>query len=202
MKGIPYLVAAALCLLLTAEGAAAAQRKSLQVEIEVAYVQFPLAAIAPLSARGTVTLEALRELRKRGKGVLLCAPCVRGPSGQNASVRSSRLYEEPIADGDAAPAKRYRSDVALNETPTVGPDGVTIDVVVQPELSIREIPNENADATAPEREVFKYSTATTLKAQDGVPMLLGGGVKSPDGTGLVYVIVTARLVHADGSAAR
>lgn len=58
-----------------------------QVEVEVQFVEFRIADIEPISARGFMDMDALLALRRKGKGQLLSAPKLVTLSGTEASVK-------------------------------------------------------------------------------------------------------------------
>ena len=161
-----------------------------------------------------------------GKGRLDGISEITTRSGVNAQTKSVReiIYPTEIAEA-AAPAATNKASAAtttlvpasfetrevgviLNVTPTVGADGRTIDLTLVPELCLEPewkpydavvvSPTKGVVAGKFEQPFFHSRNVTTsVVVTDGEPLVIGG-MESPTGEDINVLIVTARIVDAQG----
>ncbi|MBN1671475.1 MAG: hypothetical protein JXR37_10605 [Kiritimatiellae bacterium] len=200
-----------------------------QVEIELQFVEFQLADLEPVTREGAIDMPVILALRQKGKGRLLAAPKVVTCSGQNATVKGVKEYIYPteyevswpkgtnvVAASSPAvvPAalETREGGAVLNVTPTLAPDRELIDLILQPEFVWPPVwkdygwtstdPAGNKKEFRAEQPFFhSCNLCTHIVVHSGAPVLVGGGLPGPDGTTMVYALVTARIVDARGELA-
>jgi hypothetical protein len=193
-----------------------------QVEVELQYVAFELAAIDPISAGGIRTA-GLLELRAQGKGRLIACPKVVTQSGVQATVKGVTAFVLPpelagaraAATNSASPAAPVESGavavqdvgVTLTVLPessagggpiylTMSPEIVEDPTVRQREVSRKDAPAGPATVAAP--DFHKYVVNSSVAVGCGSTVLVGGGLPSRDRKDVVFCFVTARLIGING----
>lgn len=195
------------------------------VEIDCSLVALPqkdLDAAARKSGRAAATAEDVRALWRGGAGRLVSTSKVLTRSGVEAQVKGveeitypqeyARLaVTDPIPTVQAAPPGALETreiGTILNVTPTVGPDGRTIDLSTVPELA--ELAGWDdvgiGGTTADGKKVGSHmrqprfhsrNLSTSVVLWDGGTVVLGG-FRSEDGKETIYAFISARLVNPAG----
>lgn len=200
-----------------------------QVRISAAFVAFPRGDVESAMRKAGSPIVASREILaawRDGKGRLDGISEITTRSGVNAQTKSVRevIYPTEIAEASAVsttnrtpsgsatlvPASFETREVGviLNVTPTVGPDGRTIDLTLVPELCLEpEWKTYDAVVVSPAKGVaagkfeqpFFHSrnVTTSVVVTDGEPLVIGG-MESPTGEDINVLIVTARIIDAHG----
>lgn len=197
-----------------------------QVDVEAHFVRFDLTSL-PRTAKGRADVSAVTSLWTNGCGTLLAAPRVMTRcGGPEASVRGVTEVIYPTSFGtnavshtNALPASGapvVPQDFATREIgplftvqPEVSPDGSMISLMLTP--SFVEPPSwrdYGYDLPAGSRQVAHVpmeqpffhciGVNTQVTVTNGQTVLIGGGVPTADGKGLVYCFVTTTLVGDDG----
>jgi hypothetical protein len=196
-----------------------------QVEIDCSFVAFPIRDLdtaARKSGRAAATAEDVRALWRGGAGRLVSTSKVLTRSGVNAQVKGvaeityPQEYErlavtDPIPTLQAAPPGALETreiGTIFNVTPTVGPDGRTIDLSMVPELA--ELAGWDdvgvGGTTADGKKVGSHmrqprfhsrNLTTSVVLWDGGTVVLGG-FPGADGKETIYAFVSARLVNPAG----
>lgn len=195
------------------------------VELDAAFIAFDLAdieAAARKNVSATPTREQVAELWKAGKGRLLGSQKFVTRSGVNANSAGAneQIYASEFVDSagtNGAPTRPTLSPASfetrevgmiVNVTPTISPDGRSMDLVISPEfsegeawddvattLSRGENDEENLIVRVPRFHTAKLTTTLTL--DDGTTMIQGG-MSSRDGQSLIYFFLTPRIIGTDG----
>lgn len=119
---------------------------------------------------------------------------------------------QPVTDrGAPVPGNFETREVGAIFTvlPEVSPEGQTISLTIVPELveepTWRQYSAKYEDSSGAIRLVTQeqpffhsYSATTTLSLKNGATILAGGGMPSRNGSQMVYIFVTARLVDVEG----
>lgn len=200
------------------------------IELDASFITFDLQDIEDearknLSAAPTTT--QIAELWKSGKGHLLGTHKLITRSGVNAQSQGVDEYIYPTAFVPAVPTNASAAQtpganvlptpdafetreigMVFNITPTVQPDGKTLDLVLAPELtdgeawdditttlSRGENDEENLIVRQPRFHTAKLTT--TIAVEDGATVIMGG-MASRDGSGLIYLFLTTRIIGPDG----
>jgi hypothetical protein len=195
------------------------------VEIDCSFVAFPIRDLdtaARKAGRAAATAEDVRALWRGGAGRLVSTSKVLTRSGVNAQVKGvaeityPQEYErlavtDPIPTLQAAPPGALETreiGTIFNVTPTVGPDGRTIDLSMVPELA--ELAGWDdvgvGGTTADGKKVGSHmrqprfhsrNLTTSVVLWDGGTVVLGG-FPGADGKETIYAFVSARLVNPAG----
>jgi hypothetical protein len=198
--------------------------RPMQVQIDAVFVDFPRSDIERLCRAGNNPLprsEDLLQLWKDGHGTLLHAIKLMTRSGINSQIQA---VSELISFTEFTPAATNAADAAtsplpvpggfetreagaiFNATPTVAPDGQTIDVVLAPELTTKpewqslSITGTDAQGRAIQLSaplpVFHVRNITTcIVVHDGKTAVLGG-MENPAGDGFTYLFLTVTLLDS------
>lgn len=195
-----------------------------QIEIDVAIVAFPTGDIEMLArkqARPNATSRQVVDLWAAGKGRLLGAQKVITRSGVNAQVQGLDEFMYPTEFTNAVLSSQASSNVAgqlcgpilpgnfetrevgsiLNVTPTMGPDGYHIDVVMAPESSALVAPSNVVATTVnaiPEPPRFRTFRMTSTAVLESGATIAVAGTPSRTGDELVYLLIRADLLDAAG----
>lgn len=200
----------------------------LQVAADFSFVAFErtdVEKVARQNASAAPSSEALIALWKAGKGRLVATQTIVTRSGVNAQLQAVEeiIYPTEFAGGATGNTntpvqlttpvlipgvfETREVGVVVNFTPTIGPDGRTMDLVIAPEISELAETNrftatfgpENAQQlTSAEQPVFRTAKITTsVVMRDGATLVLGDiaphGLKER-----YYLFLTARIVDATG----
>lgn len=198
-----------------------------QVQIDATFVNFSRGQIEKLARSSDSAAPAtadLLKLWKSGKGVLLHTLKLTTRSGVNAEAKSVSevIYPtdfqmpSPSNSPDAATSPLPIPDMfdtrevgaILQATPTVGPDGRTIDIVMVPEITAppewRTVTITGTDAggrklllEVPQPVFHTRNIMTSIVLQDGETAVLGG-MNSPKGEAVTYLFITATLIDSKG----
>jgi len=176
-----------------------------------------------------VSREDLIRLREQGKARVLCAGQVLTSSGSEATVKSVRevIYPtefivEPVVFStnpleigscvcEPGTFETRETGTILTVLPEVAESG-TLSLTFAPEWVDHHVVWKDYGSTyvdnagrrrhVPMKQPFfhRQSIATVLNTFFGRSICFGGGTPTRDGSELVYMFVSADLVHADGSA--
>ena len=198
--------------------------RPMQVEFDAVFVDFPRSDIEKLCRAGDQPLpraEDLLRLWKDGQGTLLHAIKLVTRSGVNAQIQavSEHIYPTEFnppatnaAEAAASPLpvpgafETREAGAIFNATPTVGPDGKTIDVVLAPELATKpewqSLPVTGTDAqgnaiqlSIPLPVFHSRNITTCIVVQDGKTAVVGG-MENPAGDGFTYLFLTTTLIDS------
>ena len=200
-----------------------------QVEIDVTYVAFDLKLIeevARKSDRAAPTGEEIKALWREGKGKIAGTSKVVTRSGVNAQSKGCDEVIYPtefeattssngVADAlNAVPGSFETREVGFihNVTPTVGPDGYTIDLTFVPELCELldwddvGIGKTQADGKTTEIHLrqprfHSRNLTTSIVLWDG-ETVVAGAMPNSGGTEMTYAFISARLLNPDGAPSR
>jgi len=198
----------------------------MQVRIDALLVDFPIEEIERIMRSNVQPLPRSEDILQRwreGGGTLLHAINLVTRPGVNAQVMSVRElkyaagygHHSPSADADDSVTARSPVSAAfetreygaiLNVTPTVGPDGRTIDLAFVMELSTdfgwapAPVPGRRSDGkqTMLSQPVFHSRNITASLVVDSQSTHVIGGMTTPNGDGITYIILTATLVDSLG----
>jgi len=196
-----------------------------QVEIDVTFVAFDLALIeetARKSDRAAPTGEEIKALWREGKGKIAGTSKIVTRSGVNAQSKGvdeviyATEYEATtrsngVADAlNAVPAGFETREIGFihNVTPTVGPDGHTIDLTLVPELcEMLDWDNAGIGLTGADgKETQSHmrvprfhsrNLTTSIVLWDG-ETVVAGTMPNSGGTELTYAFISARLLDPAG----
>jgi len=188
---------------------------AVQVAIDFAFVSFERSELDRLGRQrpsSVPSTEDVRRLQAEGKGTVESATTVVTRSGQNATVKGVKeiIYGTTILqpeEGQSASAQPLFDEfetrevgAIINVTPTLGCDGETIDLVLQPELT--DAP-EWKDPHHREELLrlpwfFSRNVQTSVVVRKNKTLVMGG-MPTKDGKRATYVFVTARLLDWDGN---
>jgi type II secretory pathway component HofQ len=101
-----------------------------QIEIEVDFVVFPLAAVEPLVQKGAVTVDSLRDLWRSGTGILLASPVIVTQSGSEATVKGVKEYIYPTEYTVTAPSST--NDPGTNHVGAIHVQEGELSAIVEP----------------------------------------------------------------------
>lgn len=202
-----------------------------QVEIDVSFVSFELKlieALARKSDRAAPTGEEIKALWREGKGKIAGTSKTVTRSGINAQVKGVEevIYPtefEGTADKktpdefqglDVVPTSFETREVGViqNVTPTVGPDGYTIDLTFVPELCEQlgwddvGISKTQADGKTTaihlrQPRFHSRNLTTSIVLWDG-ETIVAGAMPNRDGAEVTYVFISARLLDPTGAKIR
>jgi len=193
----------------------------LQVEIDVAFVEFDLKLIEELarkSARAAPTGEEIKALWREGGGRIIGTSKIVTRSGVNAQTKGGDevIYRTgfkgivntnesavTMSAGQAGFETR-ETGVICNVTPTVGPDGYTVDLTMAPELcEFLDWDDAGIGITGPEGKTTKTNVrvprfhsrqlTTSIVLWDGETVVVGAMLNS-DGAKVTYAFATIRLL--------
>ncbi len=197
-----------------------------QVEIDVSFVAFDLKLVeevARKAGRTTVSGEEIKALWREGKGRLIGTSKAVTRCGINAASKgvdeviypteytSARGTNGAAGVSDPIPGTFLTRELGIivNSTPTVGPDGHTIDVTFVPEFcELLFHDNIGVEKTQPDGKktsiqfrqprFHSRNLTTSLVMLDG-ETLVAGAMPNSGVTEITYVLVTARLLDPSGS---
>lgn len=200
------------------------------IELDASFIAFDhpdIEAQARKNLSAAPTMAQIAELWKAGKGRLLGTSKIITRSGVNAQSQGvdEQIYPKDFVAGtltngpDAknADAKVPPTPTAFetrevgmifNITPTVQPDGKTVELVLAPEISdgdawddltstLSRGDNKEENLTVRQPRVHSAKLTTTIAVKDGATFIQGG-MASRDGQSLVYLFLTARIIGPDG----
>lgn len=198
-----------------------------QIEIDASFVAFPLKDIetaARKQARAAPTTQQVMELWMAGKGRLVGTQKVVTRSGVNAqmqgvdeviyptefeSTQPQYTTKEPPALSPVVPGsfETREAGMIFNVTPTVGPDGRTIDLVMAPELcelaewdkvtsavTTKEGASDSLTLLQPRFHTVRTTTTVVLNTGETV---VTGGTGNRKGDEYIYLFVTPTILTAD-----
>ncbi len=198
-----------------------------QVQFDALFVDFPHGEIEALSRTNASPLPRsadILRLWQEGKGTLLHALKLITRSGVNAQIQSTpeHIYATdflpPSASNTAGQAasllpipanfETRETGAIFNATPTVGPDGRTIDVVLAPELAAgpdwqflavtgTDAQGHELRLAVPQPLFHSRNFTTCLVTTDGETQVLGG-MANPAGDGITYLLLTVTLIDPQG----
>lgn len=217
------LAAAAMCA--SAAPAAAWEGIPNQVDIDVSFVAFDLKTIdevARKSDRAAPSGEEIKALWRAGKGRLAGTSKILTRSGVNAQSKGvgEVIYPTeylPAAGtntgaqaGDPVPGgfETRETGIILNATPTVGPDGATIDLTLVPELcellwqDTVGVGRTQADGKTTtlhlqQPRFHSRNLTTSVVLWDGETVVIGA-MPNHEGTEITYAFVSVRLLDPAG----
>lgn len=221
MKSSAILFAAALCASVTL----ADEPSPSQVEIDVSFVAFENQVIeetARTSDRAAPSCEEIKALWRGGKGRLLATGKNVTRSGVNAQIKGvreiiypteftpspgSNTVANPVGLAPASFATR-EAGLIVNVTPTVGPDGRTIDLTLVPELCEEgewddvgvgrtDAGGKSTDVHLRQPRFHSRNVTTSVVLHDG-QTIITGGLPNMDGTESTYLFISARMLDASG----
>ncbi len=197
-----------------------------QVEIDVTFVAFDLKLIeetARKSDRAAPTGEEIKTLWREGKGKIAGTSKVLTRSGVNAQSKGvdeviyptefqATTSSNGVADAlNAVPASFETREMGFihNVTPTVGPDGYTIDLTFVPELCELldwddvgvGLTGADGKETQSHMRVPRFHSrnlTTSIVLWDG-ETVVAGAMPNSGGTEMTYAFISARLLNPDGS---
>ncbi|MBU4459715.1 MAG: type II and III secretion system protein [Verrucomicrobia bacterium] len=192
-----------------------------QVDIDVSFVAFDLKSIeevARTSASAAVSGEKIKSLWREGKGRLVGTSKILTRSGVNAQSKGvdEILYPTEFASPqgtngitlarDPLPGSFETREIGLiaNATPTIGPDGYTIDLTFVPELcelhgqddvGFETTQQDGKKTSIQFHQPRFHSRSLTLSVVlwDG-ETLVAGAMPNSGVTEITYVFVTVRLL--------
>lgn len=195
------------------------------IELDASFIAFDLPDIETAARKNlsaAPTTPQIAELWKSGKGHLLGTHKVTTRSGVNAQSQGvdEQIYASefdanvqtnaPEKKTPPAPRSFETREVGMifNITPTVGPDGHTMDLVLAPEFSDGDVwdaitttvssgKNNEENLTVRQPRFHSSRITTTIAIDDGATFIQGG-MTSRDGQSLVYLFLTARIIGTDG----
>ncbi len=198
-----------------------------QVQFDALFVDFPRGDIEQLARANASPLpqsEDILRLWQEGKGTLLHALKLITRSGVNAQVQAvqEHIYATeflpPSASNTADQASSHlpipaafetrETGAIFNVTPTVGPDGRTIDVVLAPELATgpdwqflavtgTDAKGNELRLSVPQPLFHSRNFTTSIVTTDGATQVLGG-MANPAGDGITYLLLTVTLIDPQG----
>lgn len=201
------------------------------VQIDAVAVDLPVEVVEALvrqSAEARPAPEDILRLWREGQGRLLDSVKAVARSGVNVQVQSvwEHIYpteyegqdpsvtNEPVEVGAALPTpgafETREAGAILNVTPTVGPDGRSIDITMVMELCSEPewgditvagvtARGESVRLTVPQPKFHSRNLTTSVVVDDGSTHVLGG-MRNPQGDAITYVFLTATLVDSKGQA--
>jgi len=196
-----------------------------QVEIDVAFVSFELKLVeevARKSGRAAVSGEKIKSLWQEGKGRLVGTSKIVTRSGVNGQSKGvdeviypTEFTSAPGTNGaagasDPVPGAFETRELGIiaNATPTVGPDGYTVDVTFVPEfcelLFHDDVGFEKAQPDGKKTAIrlhqprFHSRNLTTSVVMWDGETLVAGAMPNSGVTEITYVFVTARLIDPSG----
>jgi hypothetical protein len=196
------------------------------VELDASFVAFDLPdieAAARKNLSAAPTKSQIAELWKSGKGRLLGTQKLITCSGVNAQSQGvdEQIYPTEFVDGSdtntaatrtpptPASLETRETGMIVNVTPSVQPNGRTIDLVLAPELSEGDAwddltttlyrgENDEENLTVRQPRFHTAKITTTIVVDDGATSIQGG-MASRDGQSLIYLFITARLIDTKGN---
>jgi len=205
-----------------------------QVTIEARYLQMsretaedlfkPEDDLAKVSVVHAEVLKRIRELVRRKEITVIAQPKVTTVSGNTAQVKSVEEFRYPTEFTPVTTASTNSSTQAttgtailvpggfetrelgtlLNVTPTLGPDGQTINLTLVPEISAKGEPANRIETTTPDGKVAveqprfrSRQVTTTVQMLSGTTMLLGVAdpIEGEDRDQIVLILLTATVVY-------
>lgn len=221
-----------LLVVLSTSGCLAPGKKVTLVEVEVQFIKFAASDIADLSKTGIIEAAALRSLHREGKGILVCAPKVVTPVGQQATFKEvvEIIYPTEFClnvitnlpgQHDTPPpgvVEPYGFDtrevgVILQVEPKLTSEPKTFELILAPQLVTEETwKTYTAEYAAPDGKTntaelptpffLSRSLCTTMRVREGESTICGGGMMSRDGKTVTYEFVTARFLSDQKEPAR
>jgi Flp pilus assembly secretin CpaC len=200
-----------------------------QVEIDVSFVAFELKAVEEIARKSgstAVSGEAIKALWREGKGRLVGTSKVLTRSGVNTQSKGvdEVIYPTEFMDHletngvatapDPVPGgfETREIGIILNATPTVGPDGYTIDLVFVPEFCEllfhddvgfeKTLPDGKKTSLQLHQPRFHSRNLTTSVVMWDGETLVAGAVPNSGVTEITYVFVTARVLDLTGRPVR
>jgi type II secretory pathway component GspD/PulD (secretin) len=196
-----------------------------QVEIDVTFVAFDLKLIEEIarkSDRAAPTGEEIKALWREGKGRIAGTSKVVTRSGVNAQTKGVDEVIYPtefqgttgsngVADAlNAVPASFETREIGFihNVTPTVGPDGYTIDLTLVPELcelldwddvgvGFTGADGKEVQAHMRQPRFHSRNLTTSIVLWDG-ETVVAGSMPNSGGTEMTYAFISARLLDPSG----
>jgi type II secretory pathway component GspD/PulD (secretin) len=196
-----------------------------QVEIDVTFVAFDLKLIEEIarkSDRAAPTGEEIKVLWREGKGKISGTSKIVTRSGVNAQSKGVDEFIYPtqfeattcsngVADAlNAVPTSFETREVGFiqNVTPTVGPDGYTIDLTLVPELcelldwddvgvGLTGADGKETQAHMRVPRFHSRNLTTSIVLWDG-ETVIAGAMPNNEGTEITYAFISARLLDPAG----
>lgn len=196
-----------------------------QVEIDVSFISFDLQLIeetARKSDRAAPTGEEIKALWREGKGKIAGTSKIVTRSGVNAQTKGvdeviyptefeATTSSNGVADAlNAVPASFETREIGIiqNVTPTVGPDGYTIDLTLVPELCELldwddvgvGLTGADGKETQSHMRVPRFHSrnlTTSIVVWDG-QTVVAGAMPNNEGTEITYAFISARLLDPAG----
>ena len=192
------------------------------LEMTCTMLRFERHEVDLLERTDQLDVQRIRDLLKEGKGVILANPRVNAVSGQEFVFKSVREVIYPTemlsSNGQGDTDKVVGQAVALMPAnfemrevgaifqcvPEYRPETKRIWVMANPQY-IEEpvwktypaqlaVPHGKAVEAVLDQPFFPvYSVQTQVEIEDGETVLMGGGVPTADGEGLVYFLLTGKI---------